>query len=39
MFGQFTVAKRLALGFGLILSLMVMVSLIGNNRVGLSTAR
>jgi methyl-accepting chemotaxis protein len=34
MFGQFTVAKRLALGFGLILSLMVMVSLIGNNRVG-----
>lgn len=34
MFGQLTVAKRLALGFGLILSLMIIVSLIGNNRVG-----
>ncbi len=34
MFTQLTVAKRLALGFGLILSLMIVVSLIGNNRVG-----
>jgi len=34
MFGQLTVATRLALGFGLILSLMIVVSLIGNNRVG-----
>lgn len=34
MFGQLTVAKRLVLGFGLILSLMIAVSLIGNNRVG-----
>ncbi|WP_417568215.1 methyl-accepting chemotaxis protein [Marinobacter sp.] len=34
MFGQLTVAKRLALGFGLILSLMIVISLIGNNRVG-----
>jgi methyl-accepting chemotaxis protein len=34
MFGQLTVAKRLALGFGLILSLLIIVSLVGNNRVG-----
>ena len=34
MFGQLTVAKRLALGFGLILSLVIAVSLIGNQRVG-----
>lgn len=34
MFGPFTVAKRLALGFGLILALVVAVSLIGNQRVG-----
>lgn len=34
MFGQLTVAKRLALGFGLILSLMIVTTLIGNNRVG-----
>lgn len=34
MFGQLTVAKRLSLGFGFILSLMIVVSLIGNNRVG-----
>lgn len=34
MFGSLTVAKRLALGFGLILSLMIVVSLIGNDRVG-----
>ncbi|MCK5866700.1 MAG: MCP four helix bundle domain-containing protein, partial [Marinobacter adhaerens] len=34
MFGHFTVAKRLALGFGLILSLVIAVSLIGNQRVG-----
>jgi len=34
MSGQLTVAKRLALGFGLILSLMIVVSLVGNNRVG-----
>jgi methyl-accepting chemotaxis protein len=34
MFSRLTVANRLALGFGLILSLMIAVSLIGNNRVG-----
>ncbi|TGN38942.1 methyl-accepting chemotaxis protein [Marinobacter confluentis] len=34
MLGHLTVAKRLTLGFGLILSLMIVVSLIGNNRVG-----
>ena len=34
MFGRLTVAKRLALGFGLILSLMIVITLIGNNRVG-----
>ncbi|MDI9243901.1 methyl-accepting chemotaxis protein [Marinobacter sp. CHS3-4] len=34
MFGQLTIAKRLALGFGLILSLMIVITLIGNNRVG-----
>ena len=34
MFSKLTVAQRLALGFGLILSLMVLVSLIGNHRVG-----
>lgn len=34
MFGPLTVAKRLALGFGLILFLMIAVSLIGNQRVG-----
>jgi methyl-accepting chemotaxis protein len=31
---QLTVAKRLGAGFGLILSLMVLISLIGYNRVG-----
>ncbi len=34
MLGQLTVAKRLALSFGLILSLMIVVSLVGDNRVG-----
>ncbi|MGM0768436.1 MAG: methyl-accepting chemotaxis protein [Pseudomonadota bacterium] len=34
MFTKLTVAKRLALGFGLLLSLMILVSLIGNHRVG-----
>ncbi|WP_150911669.1 methyl-accepting chemotaxis protein [Marinobacter halotolerans] len=34
MFSRLTVAKRLTLGFGLILSLMIAISLIGNNRVG-----
>ena len=34
MFGPLTVAKRLALGFGMILLLMIVVSLIGNDRVG-----
>ncbi|SNC62168.1 Methyl-accepting chemotaxis protein (MCP) signalling domain-containing protein [Marinobacter sp. es.048] len=34
VFGHLTVAKRLALGFGLILSLVIAVSLIGNQRVG-----
>ncbi|AOY90325.1 methyl-accepting chemotaxis protein [Marinobacter salinus] len=34
MFGPLTVSKRLALGFGLILSLMIVISLIGNQRVG-----
>jgi methyl-accepting chemotaxis protein len=34
MFSKLTVAKRLVLGFGLILSLMVLVSVIGNHRVG-----
>ncbi len=34
MFGPLTVAKRLALGFGLILTLMLVVSVIGNHRVG-----
>ncbi|AHI29765.1 methyl-accepting chemotaxis protein [Marinobacter similis] len=34
MAGQLTVAKRLALGFGLILFFMIVVSLIGNQRVG-----
>ncbi len=34
MFGPLTVAKRLALGFGLILTLMLVVSVIGNQRVG-----
>lgn len=34
MVGPLTVAKRLALGFGLILFLMIVVSLIGNQRVG-----
>ena len=34
MTGQLTVAKRLALGFGLIVSLLVLVSIVGNHRVG-----
>ncbi len=34
MKGQLTVAKRLALGFGLIVSLMVLVSVVGNHQVG-----
>lgn len=34
MLGQLTVAKRLALGFGLILALMIVISLVGDNRVG-----
>jgi methyl-accepting chemotaxis protein len=34
MIGQLTVAKRLALGFGLMVSLMVLVSVVGNHRVG-----
>ncbi len=34
MLGPLTVAKRLALGFGSILVLMIVVSLIGNQRVG-----
>ncbi|MCK2150241.1 methyl-accepting chemotaxis protein [Marinobacter alexandrii] len=34
MVGPLTVAKRLALGFGLLLFLMIAVSLIGNQRVG-----
>ena len=34
MFGPLTVAKRLALGFGLILTLMLVVSVNGNQRVG-----
>ncbi|WP_278799894.1 methyl-accepting chemotaxis protein [Marinobacter nauticus] len=34
MTGQLTVAKRLALGFGLIVSLMIAITVIGNQRVG-----
>ena len=34
MTGQLTIAKRLALGFGLIVSLMVLISVVGNHRVG-----
>ncbi|GHD49629.1 methyl-accepting chemotaxis protein [Marinobacter persicus] len=34
MSGQLTVAKRLALGFGVIVSLMVLVSVVGNHQVG-----
>jgi len=34
MTGQLTVAKRLALGFGLIVSLLVLVSIVGNHQVG-----
>lgn len=34
MMGPFTVAKRLALGFGLIVSLMVLISVVGNHQVG-----
>src|SRR5690606_30355656 len=34
MKGQLTVAKRLALGFGLIVSLMALVSVVGNHQVG-----
>lgn len=34
MTGQLTVAKRLGLGFGLIVSLMVAIAVIGNQRVG-----
>jgi methyl-accepting chemotaxis protein len=33
MFSRMTVAQRLSLGFGVILSLLVAVSLVGNNRV------
>jgi len=35
MFSQLTIAQRLGLGFGLVLSLMVLIALIGINRVGL----
>ena len=34
MFGRLPVAKRLGLGFGVVLSLMVLVSVVGNLRVG-----
>jgi len=34
MFGQLTVAKRLALGFGVMVLLMVIVSVVGNQQVG-----
>jgi methyl-accepting chemotaxis protein len=34
MFRQLTVAKRLAFGFGLIVSLMIVITVIGNQRVG-----
>lgn len=34
MTGKLTVAKRLALGFGLIVSLMVLISVVGNHQVG-----
>ncbi|KPQ27128.1 MAG: methyl-accepting chemotaxis protein [Marinobacter excellens HL-55] len=34
MSGPLTVAKRLALGFGLIVSLMVLISVVGNHQVG-----
>ncbi|MGM0952725.1 MAG: methyl-accepting chemotaxis protein [Pseudomonadota bacterium] len=34
MTGQLTVAKRLALGFGVIVSLMVLISVVGNHQVG-----
>ncbi|SET47873.1 methyl-accepting chemotaxis protein [Marinobacter segnicrescens] len=34
MFGRLSVAKRLGLGFGVVLSLMVLVSVVGNLRVG-----
>lgn len=34
MFGRLTVAGRLVLGFGVVLSLMVLVSVVGNLRVG-----
>jgi methyl-accepting chemotaxis protein len=34
MTGQLTVAKRLALGFGLMVALMVLVSVVGNHQVG-----
>jgi len=34
MIGQLTVAKRLSLGFGLIVSLMIAITVIGNQRVG-----
>ncbi|WP_022961520.1 methyl-accepting chemotaxis protein [Halopseudomonas pelagia] len=34
MFQQLTIAQRLGLGFGLILSLMILITLIGINRVG-----
>jgi methyl-accepting chemotaxis protein len=34
MFGRLTVAGRLGLGFGVVLSLMVLVSVVGNLRVG-----
>lgn len=34
MFSQLTIAQRLGLGFGLVLSLMVLIALIGINRVG-----
>jgi len=35
MFSHLTIAQRLGLGFGLVLSLMVLIALIGINRVGL----
>ena len=34
MFRQLTIAQRLGMGFALILSLMVLIALIGINRVG-----
>ncbi|WP_342652785.1 methyl-accepting chemotaxis protein [Pseudomonas sp. F3-2] len=38
MFNQLSIAKRLGLGFGLVLALMILVTLIGVHRVGLIEA-